>query len=214
MEKSKPSKVERGLKIYKNILSDHQSNGNRILNFYPLRNTLSKISCHGKPNGKEIKYMKMTFGVNYVLTLLHKKEEPEIIKKICSENSIDWKQIELQGANMPYLNNKATQSIIITGLEEAYTRLSKDKLTMFIHCAAGIHRTGTIIYCLLRMFEETPDSALKALEYIRKETREKVGENRIELAEKILVPILLKKIKKEDNVDKFLENLSLESNNK
>ena len=56
-----------------------------------------------------------------------------------------------------------------------------------IHCAAGVHRTGTTTYTLLRWSGMQPNEAMDALLHIRKETHKGVGDWRIELAENILV---------------------------
>ena len=53
-----------------------------------------------------------------------------------------------------------------------------------LHCAAGVHRTGTIAYTLLRMSGYSPDESLAALKTMREETHKQVGDHRIEIAEK------------------------------
>jgi len=166
----------------------------KILNFYKLKNTNSFISCQGRPTGKDLKFFKSAYGVNHVLTLQHQKEKPEEIKKLCEENSIKWQIIELNGANMPYFQKREIQKIITNGILEVYNILNNSKTVLFIHCAAGIHRTGTVIYCILRIFGESSESAMNAIKYIREETFEKVGEQRIKLAEECIIPCLLKSI--------------------
>lgn len=178
----------------------------KILNFYKLKNTNSSISCHGRPNGKDLKSMKLMYGVNCVLTLQSSKEKPEEIKKLCDENKLKWLHIELQGANLPFLNNIETQKLIVKSLNTLFDILKNNQVVLFIHCAAGLHRTGTIIYSLLRMFEESPQSAMKAIEYIRLETFKEVGENRINYAENLIVPKLTKNISKEEE-NKLVESI-------
>lgn len=174
----------------------------KILNFYTLKGTQSKIACHGRPTFKDLKFFKLTYGMNSVLTLQSIKEKPEEIKKFCDENNILWFHIDLQGANMPYLKNANTQKKIIDQLLILYEMLLNKQFTLYIHCAAGLHRTGTIVYTLLRMFNETQEDALKALTYIREETRKKVGDDRISLAETLLVPLITKKINSIELVNK------------
>ena len=57
-----------------------------------------------------------------------------------------------------------------------------------IHCAAGIHRTGTISYTLLRLGGMQPKEAMEALKSMREETAKGVGKWRIDLAEGGLIP--------------------------
>ena len=58
---------------------------------------------------------------------------------------------------------------------------------VLLHCAAGIHRTGTTSYTLLRWTGLNPDEAMLTLKGIREDTWKGVGDWRIELAEKNLV---------------------------
>jgi protein tyrosine/serine phosphatase len=168
----------------------------KVLNFYKLSGTESKVCCHGKPTENDIIVMKNIHGVNCVLSLLHESENAEQIGKFCKKQEITWIHLKLAGANMAVFNNKVTQNAIVETLLMLYNNLLNGNITLFVHCAAGLHRTGTILYCILRMFQESAESTLNAIELIRKETRDKVGKDRIEYAEKILVPVLLEKMNK------------------
>ena len=52
-----------------------------------------------------------------------------------------------------------------------------------IHCAAGIHRTGTVAYTLLRLGGMSAKEAMDALKEMREETAKGVGKWRIDIAE-------------------------------
>lgn len=54
---------------------------------------------------------------------------------------------------------------------------------MYIHCAAGIHRTGIFAYMLQRIFGVNTGEAYENLHAIREHTYKGVGKWRIELAE-------------------------------
>ena len=195
MEKSQKGKVKGNKSSIsqgiKNPSKQEESKINKILNFYKLKETNSKISCHGRPTSKDLKFIKLTYGVNCVLTLQHSNEKPEEIKKICEENNLKWLHVDLQGANLPYMQKPETQKLLINSIKILTQVLKNYSVNLFIHCAAGIHRTGTVVYSLLRYFGESPDSALKALEYIRSETRKEVGQKRIEYAENLIIPFLV-----------------------
>jgi hypothetical protein len=62
---------------------------------------------------------------------------------------------------------------------------------VLIHCVAGIHRTGTLTYSLLRMDGKTPKEAWDSLKLMRKATYEGVGDWRVQLAEKLILPGLI-----------------------
>ena len=167
----------------------------KVFNFYNLKNG-SKITCHGRPKKRDIKRLKDEFNVNYIITILHSKEQPEIVQKYVEEISSDitWINLPLQGANMALFMNSQVQNIIINCLLNLYNEMQKRHLIIYIHCAAGVHRTGTVLYTILRMTGETPESAMQAIKQIRLETYNNCGDNRIKYAEEFLVNPLLKKI--------------------
>jgi protein-tyrosine phosphatase len=176
------------------LVVDAKLSTGRVLNFYKLKDCESKISCHGRPNSKEIKLMKNTYKVNCVLTLQSEREKFGEIKKSCEDNEIKWLHIELAGANVNYMKEKKTFELLVKSLTNLYFILKSNPVCLFTHCAAGLHRTGTIVYAILRLFGESPESALSALEYIRLETRQEVGDARVEFSEKFLVVSILKNI--------------------
>jgi hypothetical protein len=58
---------------------------------------------------------------------------------------------------------------------------------LFLHCQAGIHRTGVFAYCLLRLTGHQPIAAVAALRALRRATSIGVGEQRIRWAEQSVV---------------------------
>ena len=54
---------------------------------------------------------------------------------------------------------------------------------VLVHCAAGIHRTGTVGYSLLRMSGLSREESVSALKFIREDTWKGVGDWRLDLAE-------------------------------
>lgn len=163
-------------------------------NFYTLKNG-SLISCHGKPKKNDLIFLKDKHNLNYVLTILHSGENPEIIKKYCEEiGNIEWENLPLKGANMALFMNKEVQTMIINFILKIMKEMNEKKLIIFIHCAAGVHRTGTILYTILRCSGESKENAMEAIKKIRIETWRNCGENRINYAEEFLVKPLLKLI--------------------
>ena len=49
------------------------------------------------------------------------------------------------------LTTKETLKLIINKATELYQKLILKEERILVHCAAGIHRTGTFAYSLLRM---------------------------------------------------------------
>ena len=173
-------------------LSKNEIHQKKIFNFYNLKNG-SKISCHGRPKESDIKRLKEEFKVNYILTIQHEKENPKIIEKYTKDlGDIYWHNLPLTGANMAVFMNKNVQKMIIDNILFLINYMKNNKIVLFMHCAAGIHRTGTILYTILRLCEESIESALEAIKYIRIDTFRKCGDNRFKYAEEFLVQPLLK----------------------
>ena len=66
--------------------------------------------------------------------------------------------------------------------------LTQEGNNIVIHCSAGLHRTGTCGYTMLRMSGYQPKEAYDMLKTIREVTHRDVGDNRIEIAEKQIYP--------------------------
>ncbi len=160
----------------------------KIINLIEIKNSKSKICCHGRPSQKDIINFKKTYNINFVLSLLNIDENPSEIKILCEYNNIRWDWIEISGAN--YLNKKDNFKII-KKIKEIIKILNTEEINLFVHCAAGIHRTGTIIYAILRIFSYTKDEALETIKAIRKDTADKVGMFRINNTESRLVPYII-----------------------
>ena len=173
-------------------LSKNEIHQKKIFNFYNLKNG-SKISCHGRPKESDIKRLKEEYKVNYILTIQHEKENPKIIEKYTKDlGDIYWHNLPLTGANMAVFMNKNIQKMILDNIMSIIDYMKNNKIVLFMHCAAGIHRTGTILYTILRLCEESIESALEAIKYIRIDTFRKCGDNRFKYAEEFLVQPLLK----------------------
>ena len=177
--------------------SKNKNQKKKEFNFYTLKNG-SKITCHGRPKESDIKRLKEEYKVNYILTIQSENENPKIIKKYCEETGeIYWHHLPLKGANMAIFMNKEVQKMIINNIIEILNQMKNNQLVIFMHCAAGIHRTGTILYTILRLCGESKDNAFNAIKFIRIDTFRKCGLNRLNYAEEFLVQPLLKLIEEE-----------------
>ena len=66
-----------------------------------------------------------------------------------------------------------------------YVTLNEKPLRVMVHCAAGVHRTGVVLYFIQRMFKFEAEQAYKNLMHIRQETYNGVGDWRIKYAEEL-----------------------------
>lgn len=107
------------------------------------------------------------------------------------QGGIKWHHIPLIGANSEYFLSEGTSSLIIKNILIILDEMKKGILNIYIHCSAGVHRTGTVLYTLLRITGETQESAMEAIRIIREETYNNCGNHRIKFAEDNLVKPLL-----------------------
>ena len=179
--------MEKYNKINITSTSKKQISNKKIFNFYTLKNG-SKISCHARPKEIDIKILKEEYKVNYILTIQDKNENPELIKMYTEEiKGITWDNLPLKAANIGVFINKEIRKLIIDTIIKILNLMKKNKLVLFIHCAAGIQRTGTILYTILRLCNESKESIMEIIKFIRIEIYEKFGDDRINYAEEFLV---------------------------
>ena len=166
--------------------------------FFQLQNG-SKITCHGKQSKNDITFLKKEYNVDVIITILSDKEGAEDIHRYTEEEgNIKWIHLPIKGANMTCLKKEETIKKIFDCLLTLYEDMKNNKRIIFIHCAAGLHRTGIILYTIIRLTRETKEKALDIIKDIRMETYKYCGEKRINYAESYLVQPLLDIIKKEE----------------
>ena len=122
-----------------------------------------------------------------IVTVQQKSEQPQDVKKACDNVGVKHMWIPLEGANKPLLENKTIQKRLKNDLLKLWEHLSNNQERVLIHCAAGIHRTGTTTYTLLRWNGSSPEESYSMLKGIREDTHRGVGDWRIALAEANLV---------------------------
>ncbi len=129
-----------------------------------------------KPFGKKFSAQSLVnYNIDTVLTILSEKEGALIIEEKCKNAGIDWLWLALPDGNIPA--NKFKNDII-----DIYEKM-KEKLfngqKIYIHCSAGIHRTGMITHGLLIYLGYDSKNSLEILSELRPLTASSVGEQRI-----------------------------------
>ncbi|MBN2890631.1 MAG: dual specificity protein phosphatase family protein [Bacteroidales bacterium] len=115
------------------------------VNFLPIKNGFFSIG--GRPTLDKILLLK-DLGVNLVLTLLKKEEkEVEELGDFIVENNIKWIWNPLSASSLP-TDTKNIERIrsIFNDLDKELEEGSK----IYVHCAAGIHRTGAFTNAFLQ----------------------------------------------------------------
>lgn len=135
----------------------------------------------GPRPGKKSKQTINEDGVTHILTLLSVQENAAISGNIAKELNATWLHFPIAGGKLETLE-KIEIPTLFNCINEA--KLC-DNSKLYIHCSAGIHRTGFIAYLLLRQQGHSDDSAKLELAQIRQVTADQVGEHRLLLAKKM-----------------------------
>lgn len=132
-------------------------------------------------------------NLTHCCTLLGEREDPNPIKKICKKLDCEWLWLPIEGGNQ-----EALRTTDLAGHVRALDAVMKEveNPKIYLHCSAGIHRTGFFAYILLRVSGLDPDKALASLSDLRTVTSTQVGDERIALAETLLEGGLLIELSK------------------
>lgn len=152
-----------------------------------LRVAQTKLSIGPRPGKKSIDTLR-TLGFTHCCTLLSAREGAEQVRKFCKkmsseEQTCDWVWLPIEGGNIAVLQATDMKSLMGKLLDVLKSHPSPH---VYIHCSAGIHRTGFVAYLLLRMLGSDPQNARVGLESLRAVTYDQVGEDRLEVAEHFL----------------------------
>jgi protein-tyrosine phosphatase len=128
-----------------------------------------------KPGGKISLEGLQKEGTAAVVTLLNENEGAALIGKQATKFDIEW-------IWFPFSASKPHQGTELNLVYDLYFRLSgllNEGKKVYIHCSAGIHRTGMITYGLLIYLGKEKVEALQLLQSLRKVTAAQVGEDRL-----------------------------------
>lgn len=145
-----------------------------LLNLQPIAG--GHLAIGHKPGGK-LPYpgLKKT-GVTVILTLLLEHEgAPQIGGQVVNEG-MQWIWFPFSASN-PHGSDKAP---LVVDLYQQLQTLLQSGNNIYIHCSAGIHRTGMITYGLLRYLGNNALEARAILKELRTVTANQVGEERLE----------------------------------
>lgn len=121
-------------------------------------------------------------GVTHVVTLLSGSEGAAAIGQAVRKAGVGWFWLPLPSADPP---SAAHAQEIIDQFEEWQTALEAGG-SVYVHCSAGIHRTGMITYAFLRWLGNSPEESRHRLGAMRSETLRGVGEHRLTWGDRIV----------------------------
>ncbi len=127
-----------------------------------------------RPGGRIISNLKVQ-GVDHILTLLSEAEGAREIEKGCHRDGVKWIWFPMSSAQVP----GEEKSDIFKELFDEMAKILKNKAKLYLHCSAGIHRTGMITYAFLRYVGLSAFDARNKLKELRVDTWQAVGDNRL-----------------------------------
>ena len=125
-------------------------------------------------------------GLTHCVTLLSEREDVAPIRRICDRLGCTWVWLPYDGGHLDILK-RTDLAAHIAALGEAIADEAEPRL--YLHCSAGIHRTGFFAHVLLRLSGFSADGADAELARIRPVTAEQVGADRIALAEEMVAQL-------------------------
>jgi hypothetical protein len=132
-----------------------------------------RLALYHRPRGMDFPRLR-EIGCTYVVTLLKDSEHAKKYGTMTRNAGIHWIWLPVPNGNYP--EGEVHQRLI-----QAMPQLSHlldEGNSLLIHCSAGIHRTGTVAYALLRWRGIERDKAMRIIGEIRKETAEGMMEKR------------------------------------
>ena len=145
---------------------------NSKYNFVKVGN--GRIALYHRPRGMDFSHLS-EIGCTHVVTLLKESEHAERFGNMTKNAGLKWIWLPVPNGHYP-------EGEVHERLLQAMPRLSQlldEGNSLLIHCSAGIHRTGTVAYGLLRWRGIDRDEAMRIIGAIRKETAEGMMEKRM-----------------------------------
>lgn len=114
-------------------------------------------------------------GATAVLTLLHQNEGAEAIGSQVQHQQLEWIWFPFS-ASHPHQGEALLQ---VAGLYSLLQQRLQAGGKVYIHCSAGIHRTGMITVGLLRFLGYDSPTSINLLTHLRPVTAQQVGADRL-----------------------------------
>ncbi len=133
--------------------------------------------------GHRLKHKQMQLlpllGVSHVLTLLSASEGARAIRTLLEDTGITWLWLPLESGDPPPTERSSEIRALLRQVEVALDSGG----AIYVHCAAGLHRTGMITHAYLRHAGYSRASAEAELRNLRNVTAASVGRHRLDWGE-------------------------------
>lgn len=143
------------------------------VNFVKVGN--GRIALYHRPKGTDFPLLR-EMGCTHIVTLLKESEHAEKYGKLTTEAGLEWVWLSVPNGKYPQgeIHERIIQAMPVL------SQLLNEGNSLLIHCSAGIHRTGTIAYGLLRWRGVESKKAMALIHKMRKETAEGMMEKRMQ----------------------------------
>jgi len=133
-----------------------------------------RMALYHRPRNVDFPHLR-EIGCTHVVTLLKERENAESYGIMTRNSGLQWIWLPVPNGNYPV-------GEIHKRLIEAMPQLSQvldEGGSILIHCSAGVHRTGTVAYGLLRWRGIERNEAMRIIGDTRMETAEGMMEKRM-----------------------------------
>jgi protein-tyrosine phosphatase len=142
------------------------------INFVKVGN--GRLALYHRPRNEDFPALR-EMGCTHIITLLKESEGAERYGTMTQNAGMQWVWISVPNGKYP---EKDVHERLIQAMPQL-SQLLDDGKSILIHCSAGIHRTGTVAYGLLRWRGLDSKKAMKLIARTRKETAEGMLEKRM-----------------------------------
>lgn len=123
-------------------------------------------------------------GATHLVTLLCDTEGAQSLGDAAADAGLAWLWLPLRNGDPP----ASAHDPAMRATFDAWAALLADGAALYLHCAAGIHRTGMITHALLRRTGHAPGAALRLLSELRPLTAAEAGDARIAWGHRFAAP--------------------------
>ena len=134
-----------------------------------------RVAIGGRPKLKALPAMRER-GATHVVTLLSEAEGARDLGQAVTAAGLAWQWLPRRNGDPPHPDEDTAMAAAL----DAWVTLLAGGAALYIHCAAGIHRTGMFTHALLRRSGLAPADALHTLAELRQLTAAAAGTHRLE----------------------------------
>ena len=141
--------------------------------------------CLGhRPSAKLVQHLKLQHAT-HILTLLSEHEGAKDTQVLCKKQGLDWLWFPMESALAPGEERLEEVTELFSNMKTILAEGGQ----VYVHCSAGIHRTGMMAYGFLRYLGLDEEAAKVQLKALRQVTSKQVGDQRLAWGDSIIKTI-------------------------